>query len=104
MTSYLLSGLDEVDGVSKNSHMANLPSSPEFSLRRATQADADTIRKIISSVHINPMSLNWQHFILAVTRQGILSGAGRSNNMEMAQVSWPRSPCCLNGAVRVLQG
>jgi N-acetylglutamate synthase-like GNAT family acetyltransferase len=48
-----------------------------YSLRPATSADAKTIRQIIALVHINPMGLNWQHFILAVDGEGRVIGCGQ---------------------------
>jgi len=52
-------------------------SSHAYSLRSATIADAATIRQIISLVQINPMSLNWQRFILAIDRDGKVIGCGQ---------------------------
>jgi N-acetylglutamate synthase-like GNAT family acetyltransferase len=49
----------------------------DISLRPATQADARTIREIISSVNINPMGLSWQRFILAVDQAGKIIGCGQ---------------------------
>jgi N-acetylglutamate synthase-like GNAT family acetyltransferase len=48
-----------------------------YRLRPATAQDADTIRQIISLVHINPMGLDWQRFILAVDDQGSIIGCGQ---------------------------
>jgi N-acetylglutamate synthase-like GNAT family acetyltransferase len=57
--------------------MENNASTHRFSLRPATAADARTIRQIIALVHINPMGLNWQHFILAVDAEGGIIGCGQ---------------------------
>jgi amino-acid N-acetyltransferase len=48
-----------------------------FSLRPATLADASTIRRIISQVRINPMSLDWHRFILAIDSYGKVIGCGQ---------------------------
>jgi N-acetylglutamate synthase-like GNAT family acetyltransferase len=57
--------------------METTASIQQFSLRLAIAADARTIRQIIASVHINPMGLNWQHFILAVDGEGSVIGCGQ---------------------------
>jgi N-acetylglutamate synthase-like GNAT family acetyltransferase len=49
----------------------------QYSLRPATAADAKTIRQIIALAHINPMGLNWQHFILAEDAEGRVIGCGQ---------------------------
>jgi N-acetylglutamate synthase-like GNAT family acetyltransferase len=36
-----------------------------LAIRPATQADQETIRRLIKEAGINPMSLNWPHFIVA---------------------------------------
>lgn len=46
-------------------------------LRPATKKDARSIRALIYLVGINPMSLNWQRFILAVDDQDRLVGCGQ---------------------------
>jgi N-acetylglutamate synthase-like GNAT family acetyltransferase len=63
-----------------------------YSLRQANAADAATIRQIISQVHINPTGLNWQRFILAVDRQGIIIGCGQlkphgDSSLELASIA-----------------
>ncbi len=67
-------------------------SSQEYSLRPATIADAATIRQIISLVQINPMSLNWQRFILAIDRDGKVIGCGQvkphsDGSLELASIA-----------------
>lgn len=57
--------------------MENTASTHRFLLRPATADDARTIRQIIALVHINPMGLNWQHFILAVDGAGGIIGCGQ---------------------------
>src|SRR4030042_911926 len=67
-------------------------SSQEYSLRPATITDAATIRQIISLVQINPMSLNWQRFILAIDRDGKVIGCGQvkshsDGSLELASIA-----------------
>ena len=45
--------------------------------RKATQADARAIRELIWRVRINPMSLDWRRFVLAVDEQDRLLGCGQ---------------------------
>ena len=58
-------------------HMETQSMNIEYSLRPANAADARTIRQIISMVHINPMALSWQRFILAVDQKGNVIGCGQ---------------------------
>lgn len=46
-------------------------------LRRAREEDAPVIRKIIHDAQINPFSLHWQHFLLAVDEGGRVVGTGQ---------------------------
>lgn len=67
-------------------------SSQEYTLRSATAAHAKTIRRIISLVQINPISLNWRRFILAVDRQGKIIGCGQvkphgDGSLELASIA-----------------
>jgi N-acetylglutamate synthase-like GNAT family acetyltransferase len=48
-----------------------------FSLRPATLVDASTIRNIISHVRINPLSLDWRRFVLAIDSSGMVIGCGQ---------------------------
>jgi N-acetylglutamate synthase-like GNAT family acetyltransferase len=48
-----------------------------ISLRPAKKGDAATIRRIISSVNINPLGLNWRRFILAVDQRDNVIGCGQ---------------------------
>lgn len=48
-----------------------------FSLRPATAKDAATIRQIIRWMNLNPLSLHWQHFTLAVDQVGNVIGCGQ---------------------------
>jgi N-acetylglutamate synthase-like GNAT family acetyltransferase len=72
--------------------MENFSSSLEFRLRPATHTDAQTIRKIISSVNINPMGLNWQRFILVVDQVNNVIGCGQikphsDGSFELASIA-----------------
>lgn len=49
----------------------------DFSLRPATAEDARAIRDLIHRVQINPMGLDWRHFVLAVDDSGKLLGCGQ---------------------------
>ncbi len=49
----------------------------EFSLRAATQEDFPSIRRLIHEVGINPMSLDWRRFLIAVDSSGSLLGCGQ---------------------------
>jgi len=49
----------------------------KFSLRSATQDDNGKIRQLIRQVKINPMGLDWRHFMVAVTPTGELVGCGQ---------------------------
>jgi N-acetylglutamate synthase-like GNAT family acetyltransferase len=46
-------------------------------LRPASRQDASKIRSLIIRVQINPMSLDWQHFVVAVDDGGELVGCGQ---------------------------
>ena len=64
----------------------------EYTLHPATATDAKTIRQIISLVQINPISLNWRRFILAVDRQGKIIGCGQvkphgDGSLELASIA-----------------
>ena len=48
-----------------------------FTLRPATADDLAAIRRLIHQVGINPMSLDWHRFIVAVDEQGSLLGCGQ---------------------------
>ncbi len=50
---------------------------PAFSLRAATAEDFPVIRDLIHRVRINPMGLDWRHFVVAVDGSGRLLGCGQ---------------------------
>jgi N-acetylglutamate synthase-like GNAT family acetyltransferase len=63
-----------------------------FLLRQATAQDDATIHHIISQVHINPMGLDWRHFILAVDQGGTIIGCGQlkphyDGSLELASIA-----------------
>jgi len=47
------------------------------SLRRATQQDETAIKALIHQVGINPMGLDWHHFLLAVDENDRIIGCGQ---------------------------
>ena len=49
----------------------------EFLLRAAKAGDAQAIRDLIHRVNINPFSLDWRRFILAVDNSDSLVGCGQ---------------------------
>jgi N-acetylglutamate synthase-like GNAT family acetyltransferase len=64
----------------------------KYSLRPATAADATTIRRIISLVQINPISLNWRRFVLAVDEEGKIIACGQvkphaDGSLELASIA-----------------
>jgi N-acetylglutamate synthase-like GNAT family acetyltransferase len=63
-----------------------------FFLRPANASDAETIRQIISRVHINPTGLSWLRFILAVDHEGRIIGCGQlkphhDGSLELASIA-----------------
>jgi N-acetylglutamate synthase-like GNAT family acetyltransferase len=72
--------------------METLTSSQGYTLRQADAKDAETIRQIISQVHINPTGLNWQRFILAVDQMDKIIGCGQikphgDGSLELASIA-----------------
>jgi N-acetylglutamate synthase-like GNAT family acetyltransferase len=51
-----------------------------FHLRPAKSTDVPRIRALIRAVQINPLGLNWEHFILAVNPQDEMIGCGQVKN------------------------
>jgi amino-acid N-acetyltransferase len=49
----------------------------EFILRQATEADFPAIKRLIQLVGINPMSLDWRRFLIAVDASDRLLGCGQ---------------------------
>ena len=63
-----------------------------FTLRPATQADFPAIRRLIYAVGINPMALDWRHFIIAVDGDDRLVGSGQvkhhgDGSLELASIA-----------------
>lgn len=50
---------------------------PDFILRPATEDDSAAIRQLIHLVRINPMSLDWRRFLVAVDSSGNFLGCGQ---------------------------
>jgi amino-acid N-acetyltransferase len=49
----------------------------EYNIRVATREDMGAIRSLIHFVHINPMDLDWRHFLVAVSADDGLLGCGQ---------------------------
>lgn len=49
----------------------------DWTLRQATENDSPAIRQLIHRVGINPMSLDWRRFVVAVDDSGRLLGCGQ---------------------------
>ena len=63
-----------------------------FSLRPAARDDFPAIRRLIYAVGINPMSLDWRHFIIAVDGDDRLVGTGQvkhhgDGSLELASIA-----------------
>lgn len=63
-----------------------------YRLRPATEKDAADIRTLIRLVGINPMSLDWRRFVVAVAKDGSLIGCGqikphRDGSDELASIA-----------------
>ena len=48
-----------------------------FSIRTAKREDFPAIRALIHAVRINPMGLDWRHFVVAVSETGSFLGCGQ---------------------------
>jgi N-acetylglutamate synthase-like GNAT family acetyltransferase len=60
-------------------------------IRPATEADQDTIRRLIREAGLNPMSLDWPHFVVA-EQDGAVVGIGqvkphRDGSRELASIA-----------------
>ncbi len=61
-------------------------------MRPALREDAPGIRSLIFRVRINPMSLDWEHFVVAVDEEGRLVGCGqvkrhKDGSRELASIA-----------------
>lgn len=64
---------------------------PEFNLRPAVAGDTPVIRDLIHRVGINPMDLDWRHFIVAESSGSHFLGCGqlkqhRDGSLELASL------------------
>lgn len=64
----------------------------DFFLRPALETDAVKIKNLIHRVEINPMDLNWKHFIVAETSEGIFIGCAqlkthKDKSVELASLA-----------------
>jgi N-acetylglutamate synthase-like GNAT family acetyltransferase len=64
----------------------------DFRIRVATQEDFLPIRKLIHAVRINPMGLDWRHFLVAVSPENMLLGCGQikphfDGTLELASIA-----------------
>jgi N-acetylglutamate synthase-like GNAT family acetyltransferase len=70
----------------------------DYTLRPARESDARAIRDLIHAVQINPMGLDWRHFLVAVSPSDQLVGCGqiklhRDGSCELASIAvqeWAR--------------
>ena len=63
-----------------------------FQLRPAVESDAAKIRGLIHRADINPMDLNWRHFIVAETDEGAFIGCAQlkphgDGSLELASLA-----------------
>lgn len=61
-------------------------------IRNARRAEAQQIRDLIWRVQINPMSLDWRRFMVAVDESGLVAGCGQvkshgDGTREMASIA-----------------
>ena len=64
----------------------------DFELRPAVASESSAIRRLIREVHINPMSLDWRRFTVAIDGEGMLLGCGqlklhRGSIVELASIA-----------------
>jgi amino-acid N-acetyltransferase len=62
-----------------------------YTLRPAERADAAIIRSLVNREHLNPLDLDWRHFIVAESAQGQVIGCGQikihsDGSHEMASI------------------
>ncbi len=62
-----------------------------MTIRPATKADQQTIRRLISEANLNPMGLDWPHFVVA-EEDGAIVGVGqvkahRDGSRELASIA-----------------
>ncbi len=71
---------------------STLQPSTHFTLREATTDDSWTIRRLVIAGGINPTSLDWRRFVLAVTPENRVIGCGqvklhRDGSLELASIA-----------------
>jgi len=64
----------------------------EFSIRKARKEDFPAIRKLIHSVQINPMGLDWRRFLVAFSAENEILGCGQikphgDGSIELASIA-----------------
>ncbi len=64
----------------------------EIIVKPAQKEDFAAIRSLIYKVHINPLGLDWQRFLLAFDESGEMLGCGqikvhRDNSRELASIA-----------------
>lgn len=65
---------------------------PKLEIRPAKPGDSPAIRELIRAVHINPLGLDWQRFIIAVDPAGHLIACGQvkphqDSSLELASIA-----------------
>jgi N-acetylglutamate synthase-like GNAT family acetyltransferase len=78
----------------------------DFAIRPAAREDFPAIRALIHAVHINPMGLDWRHFLVAVTPENELLGCGQvklhaDGSRELASIA-VREPARGQGVARAI--
>lgn len=72
--------------------METLRSPVEFTLRPAIARDSPRIWMIIYQMQLNPLGVNWRHFILAIDQAGRIIGCGQvkphyDGSLELASLA-----------------
>jgi N-acetylglutamate synthase-like GNAT family acetyltransferase len=49
----------------------------EFVIRPSTENDLASIKGLIRTTRLNPFGLEWQHFVVVLSAQGIFAGCGQ---------------------------
>jgi amino-acid N-acetyltransferase len=63
-----------------------------FQVRKAVEADAPAIKKLVTEGRINPTGLDWRRFMVAVNQNGEVIGCGqikphRDGSLELASLA-----------------
>ncbi len=64
----------------------------KYRIRPAEKNDSRLIRRLIDHVQINPLGLDWRHFLVAITAGGEFAGCGqikphRDGSRELASIA-----------------